>query len=77
MKHLKIKKTRRGYIVVNKRTGHHAHMRSKYGCYCIIKFIREGIIPYNTYLKESYRRLTEEKTEQKQQYININKGIVK
>lgn len=52
-------------------------MRSKYGCYCIIKFIREKIYPDNTYLQESYRRLTEEK-EYKQKYINIGyKGVQK
>ena len=74
--HLKIKKIRRGYIVVNTKTGHHAHMKSKYGCYCIIKFLREGIEPENPYLIESKRRLTQEKKE-KQYYINIQKGIEK
>jgi len=53
-----IKKVRRGWIVVNKKTGKHGHFRSKYGCYCIIKFINEGIVPDNPYLKESYGRLT-------------------
>lgn len=70
MSHLKTKKIRRGYIVVNTNTGNHSHFRSEYGCYCIKKFIREGIIPDNTYLKESYRRLTEEK-KHKDRYINI------
>lgn len=73
-----IKKIRRGYIVVNKDTGNHTHVRSKYGAYCILKFIREGIEPYNTYLKESCRRLTEEKKDYKDRYINIAyKGIQK
>ena len=58
MKHLKTKKIRRGYIVVNTKTGIHAHFKSKYGCYCIKVFIREVIVPDNPYLQESYRRLT-------------------
>ena len=73
---LKIKKVRRGFIVINSKTGNHTHMRSKYGCYCICKFIREGIIPDNTYLKESYKRLTMSKKEYKQQYYNVGgRGI--
>lgn len=71
MDYLKVKKIRRGYIVVNTRTGHHAHFRSKYGCYCIKKFIREEIYPDNKYLQESYRRLTKEKEKYKDRYINI------
>lgn len=70
------KKIRKGWIVVNKRTGNHAHFRSEYGCYCILIFIREKIIPDNPYLKESYRRLTEPKKEYKDRYINIPiKGV--
>ena len=72
--HLKVKKIRRGYLVVNTKTGYHTHMRSKYGCYCVIKFIREGIDPDNSYLKESVRRLKQERKE-KQYYINIQKGV--
>lgn len=71
MSYLKVKKIRRGYIVINTKTGNHSHFRSKYGCYCIKKFIREGIVPYNNYLKESYRRLTEDKKTYKDKYINI------
>jgi len=70
MKHLKTKKIRRGYIVVNRRTGIHAHFKSEYGCHCIKIFIREGIVPDNPYLKESYRRLTQEKTKCRQRYCN-------
>lgn len=73
--HLKVKKIRRGYIVVNTKTGYHAHFRSQYGCYCIIKFIREGIEPDNEYLKESKRRLTQTKKQYKPRYYNVNKGI--
>lgn len=69
--HLMVKKIRRGYMVVNTRTGNHAHFKSSYGCYCIKLFIREGVIPDNPYLKESYRRLTMKKPEHKMQYINI------
>ena len=69
------KKIRRGWIVVNRLTGNHSHFRSQYGCYCIKKFIAEGIEPTNSYLKESYRRLTEDKKKWKEQYINIQRGI--
>lgn len=68
------KKIRRGWIVVNRKTGNHAHFRSEYGCFCIIKFINKNIIPDNPYLKESYRRLTEDRKE-KQYYINVQKGV--
>lgn len=50
-------------------------MRSQYGCYCVIKFIQEGIEPINSYLKESVRRLTMDKREYKDRYINIQKGV--
>lgn len=71
----KIKKIRRGWIVVNTRTGNHAHFRSEYGCHCILLFIRENIMPDNNYLKESYKRLTIDNKEQKQKYYNVNKGV--
>ena len=71
----KTKKIRRGWIVVNKLTGNHAHFRSSYGCRCILIFIREGLEPDSSYLKESYRRLTEDKKKWKEQYINIQRGI--
>ena len=70
----KTKKIRRGWIVVNTKTGIHTHMKSKYGCYLIRKFIEKNIYPDNPYLQESYRRLTAEK-KGKQHYININKGV--
>lgn len=72
--YLKVKKIRRGYIVVNTRTGNHSHFRSAYGAYCIKKFIGLNVIPDNTYLKESYRRLTMSKKEKKQQYYNVGGG---
>lgn len=71
MDYLKVKKIRRGYIVVNTKTGNHTHMKSQYGCYCIKMFIRKEIIPDNDYLKESYKRLTMTKKEFKDRYINI------
>ena len=64
------KKVSKGWIVVNCRTGTHSHFRSEYGCYLIMKFLREGIYPDNSYLQESYRRLTESKKDYKQRYIN-------
>lgn len=69
------KKIRRGWIVVNRKTGNHAHMKSEYGCYCILKFIKLNIIPDNPYLKESKRRLTQEREWRKDRYINIQKGV--
>lgn len=74
IKHFKYKKVRRGWIVVNCKNGNHAHFRSEYGCYLIIKFLLEGVYPDNTYLQESYERLCTGK-EKKQKYININKGV--
>lgn len=71
MEFLKVKKIRRGYIVVNTKTGNHAHFKSEYGCYCIKKFIRENIYPDNPYLQESWRRLTMDKKDNKQRYINV------
>lgn len=68
--HLKVKKVRRGWLVVNKKTGAHTHFKSEYGCYCIKLFIREGITPENPYLQESYRRLTISKREFKEKYQN-------
>ena len=65
------KKIRRGYIVVNTKTGNHTHMKSEYGCFLIKKFIRKGIYPDNPYLQESYDRLTAEKPKYKDRYINI------
>lgn len=70
----KTKKVRRGWIVVNRKTGSHAHFRSSYGCRCILIFIKEEIIPDSSYLRESYIRLTEDKKPYRQKYININKG---
>lgn len=61
-----------GWIVVNKYTGAHSHFRSRYGCRCILRFLREEIIPDNPYLRESYRRL--QGGRRKQMYINIQKG---
>jgi len=75
--YLLIKKVRKGWIVINTKTGSHSHFKSKYGCYLIKKFIAKRIIPDNPYLQESYRRLTEKKKEYKPRYININKGIHK
>lgn len=66
----KTKKIRRGWIVVNKETGNHSHFRSSYGCRCILIFIEKGIIPDNTYLRESYRRLTEPRKKYKDRYVN-------
>ena len=68
--HLKTKKIRRGYIVVNTNTGNHAHFESEYGCFLIKKFISKGIYPDNPYLQESHRRLTEEKKSYKERYNN-------
>lgn len=65
----KHKKIKNGWIVINCRTGAHSHFRSEYGCYLIMKFLREGIYPDNSYLQESYRRLENAK-EKKRRYKN-------
>lgn len=74
IKHYKYKKIKRGWLVVNCRSGNHAHFKSEYGCYLIIKFLLEGIYPDNPYLQVSWDRLQDSK-EKKQRYININKGV--
>ena len=66
----KYKKIKHGWIVINTRTGAHSHFRSEYGCYLIMKFLREGIYPENTYLQESYRRLMNGK-EKREKYKNV------
>lgn len=64
------KKVRRGWIVVNTKTGNHAHFRSEYGCFLIEKFIRKGIYPDNPYLQESYERLKPNEIHKKDKYNN-------
>lgn len=77
IKHFKYKKIRRGWLVVNCRTGNHAHFRSEYGCYLIIKFLLEDIYPDNTYLQESYLRLQDNKTKRKERHYNQNYGYTR
>ena len=67
------KKIRKGWIVVNKKTGAHSHFRSEYGCYLIIKFLLSNTFPDNPYLQESYRRLEDGK-EKRQRYNNKPRG---
>ena len=55
------KKVRRGWIVVNKKSGAHSHFRSEYGCYLIMKFLNAGIYPENSYIQVSYDRLKNSK----------------
>ena len=69
IKHYKYKKVRKGWIVVNCRTGTHSHMRSEYGCWLIINFLLDKVFPDNPYLQESYRRLEDGK-EKRQKYVN-------
>lgn len=64
-----IKKTRRDWIVVNKKYGTHTHFKSKWGCKVIIHLIKNGIEPESDYFIESKRRLIEHK-EYKQRYVN-------
>ena len=63
------KKIRRGWIVVNKISGAHSHFKSEYGCYLIIKLLKAGIYPDNSYLQVSYDRLKTPK-EKKDSYYN-------
>ena len=69
IRHYKYKKIRRGWLVVNCKTGNHSHFRSEYGCYLIIKFLTENIYPNNPYLQESYERLKDQK-KHKERYKN-------
>ena len=63
-------KVKKGWIVVNCRTGAHSHFKNEYGCYLIMKFLKEGIYPKNSYLQESYRRLMNGK-EKREKYKNV------
>ena len=65
----KYKPIRKGWIVINCKTGNHAHFRSEFGCYLITKFLEKDIYPENSYLQESYRRLKSDK-KSKQKYVN-------
>lgn len=58
IKGYKILEIKKGYIVVNLKTNGHSHFRSLEGCYIIIKLLLRGEFPQNTYLQESYRRLS-------------------
>ena len=71
----KIKKIRKGYIVINKTTGKHAHFRSLFGCKCIIYYLENNIDITNPYLKVSAERLRDKK-KHKERYVNI-KGSIK
>lgn len=66
-----MKKVHKGWIVINTITKSHSHFKSKFGCKCIITFLRKDIEPDDEYLKESYRRLTEGgKRRKKDKYYN-------
>lgn len=56
--HFKILEIKKGYIVINLKTNGHSHFRSLKGCYIIIKLLLRGEFPRNTYLQESFRRLS-------------------
>ena len=73
IKHYKYKKVRKGWIVVNCKTGNHSHLRSEYGCSLIISFLLNKEFPENEYLQESYRRLEDGK-EKRQKYVNKPRG---
>ena len=65
----KIKKIRRGYIVINTVTGKHAHFRSLFGCKCIIYYLTNNIEITNPYLQVSAERL-KDKEKKKNRYVN-------
>lgn len=71
----KYKKIKRGWIVINTRTGAHSHFKSQYGCYLIMKFLKEGIYPDNEYLRESYDRLENSK-DKRQRYNNEKRRMI-
>lgn len=59
--YINLEEPKKGWIVINTKTNNHAHFRSEKGCRTIIALLRKGIEPNNTYLKESYERLTDRK----------------
>ena len=65
----KIKKIRKGYIVINTSTGKHAHFRSLFGCKCIIYYLNNNIEITNPYLQVSAERLKDKET-RKHRYVN-------
>lgn len=65
----KIKKIRKGYIVINTSTGRHAHFRSLFGCKCIIYYLNNNIEITDSYLQVSAERL-KDKEKNKDKYVN-------
>ncbi|RDU22774.1 hypothetical protein [Anaerosacchariphilus polymeriproducens] len=79
-----IKKDSRGFILIRKDGEYsmHAHLKNKNTCRTLIHLIHNRLLPRSKYLQGSCKRLlTDEEyshlKEKKQQYININKGVVR
>lgn len=68
--HLKPKKIRRGWLLVNIKTGIHTHLRSEWGCACVKTFVKYGVTPDDDYLRESVRRMEMGKEQKRQRYRN-------
>ena len=58
---LAVKKVRCGYILVNRRTGAHAHFANYAGACMVLDWIRRGKLPRKPWLQESARRVCTEK----------------
>jgi len=77
------KKVQKGYIVYRKQgtREQHAHFNSKHSAMEFIKLMNKKLLPRSDYYKASAKRvLTEDeynrlKTEVKQKYVNVNRGI--
>ena len=70
---MKTKKINKGYILINTITGSHAHLKSRYGCHCVKKFIQNNVTPDDEYLRESVRRMLKGMNDKKvQRYYNVS-----
>ena len=76
---LRIKTVKHGYILYNENNGTHSHFSKYNTAMTCKKMIERGVLPNNSYMKESCRRLIGDKQfgqlRKKQKYINVNKGI--
>lgn len=76
---LQIKKVKDGFILYNANNKTHSHFSKHKTATTCKKMIERGVMPNNTYMQESCRRLIGDKQykqlKKKQRYININKGV--
>jgi len=79
-----IKKDSRGKIIIRQdgEYSQHAHIKTIKGCMILLRLIKNNRLPKSQYLQESCKRLLTNDEfkmlkQDKQCYININKGVKK